>query len=975
MLGPLAVRADDGALVEVAGARLRTLLIVLALEPGRVVPTARLVDGIWGESPPARAVNAVQALVSRLRRVVPIESHPAGYQVVVETDVTQFERLVTAARSASDDEAAQILREALGLWRGPALMDVAESFAASTARLEELRLTALEDRIEADFRLGGIDLTDELSALVAEHPLRERLVGALMRALCAAGRPAEALTVYERARKALAETLGADPSPELSALHTSVLRGNGDKRTNLRAALTSFVGREADVAQVGKLVGEYRLTTLTGPGGSGKTRLATETARTVTGQLPDGVWLVELASVADVPKAVMTALGLRDLIELRHREMLLVLDNCEHVIDAAAALADRLLGECPRLRILATSREPLGITGEALWPVEPLTSSAAVRLLCDRARAVRPGFVMSEPVTRICHALDGMPLAIELAAARLRTMTAEQLAGRLDDRFRLLTGGSRTALPRHQTLRAVVDWSWDLLSDPERALLRRLAIFSGGATAEAAQRVCSAGEDLLTGLIDKSLLVSDGTRYRMLETIREYGLQRLDEAGEREQLRQAHAAYFAEFTETADPHLRRAEQRLWMDRFAADQDNIHAALRGAIAAGDAQTAVRLVAASGWYWCLTWWLGGHKAAGVDLAEEALAMQGADDETRATAYAICSLFDVNGNGDERRGADWLAAAQRLAKRRAHPVLRLIEPLGGLLWGTNLRGTDAQADASGDDDPWVRAMARIVRAGTLLNAGQPQEAEFALALREFRAIGERWGMSSALTSLAGLAAWRGDLAAAVSYFEQAVAVVTEIVDSKDVWQIRLQLAHVRWLHGDKDGSAAAIAEIERDTNVPDALVALAYTKSAIARWAGDPGTARLELARAEALSRDMATNWLFRAMVASSRGYLNDSGDDHADALAWALRANNAPMIAQILVGVADSALRQGKPHEAARLLAAGEAVRGMPDLSNPDVKRLTAATRAALSERDFAEATRRGQDATIATVRELTLGDAG
>ncbi|MFD6969568.1 BTAD domain-containing putative transcriptional regulator [Streptomyces sp. NPDC059949] len=599
MLGALEVRGEDGSGIGVGGTRLRALLILLSLEPGRVVASELLIDGIWQDDPPAGATNALQALVSRLRRALPgveVESHPAGYRLAVEpdaVDVVRFERLASAGRVAlarGPDAAARVLREALELWRGPALLDVAGSgfFRAPVTRLSELRMAALEDRIEADLRVGrGRELTGELTALVAEHPLREGLVGALMRSLVAAGRPAEALAVYGDAREALAEELGADPSPELSALHTAVLRGEvpagqpaapaparvpaaphpADARqqpqkpqqpqrtaipaptpTNLRAGLASFVGRDDDLAHVHALMDRFRLTTLTGPGGAGKTRLAVQSARPLLDRFPDGVWLVELAPLSaevDVPQAVWNALALRDQASatgdpldrlaaaLRTRTALLVLDNCEHLIGAAAELADRLLGECPGLGILATSREPLGLTGEALWPVRPLAlpprdadaeqamSYAAVRLLNDRAAAARSGFAVTEEtapaVTRICRALDGMPLAIELAAARLRTMSAEQLAARLDDRFRLLTGGARTAPRQHQTLRAVVDWSWELLTQAERALLRRLAAFPGGATVEAAEGVCAGGPvevdevlDLITSLADKSLLVTAG---------------------------------------------------------------------------------------------------------------------------------------------------------------------------------------------------------------------------------------------------------------------------------------------------------------------------------------------------------------------------------------------------------------------------------------------------------------------------------
>src|SRR5262249_3215107 len=401
--------------------------------------------------------------------------------------------------------------------------------------------------------------------------------------------------------------------------------------------------RDDAVVAVAGLVADYRLVTLTGPGGSGKTRLATETARSILDELPDGAWLVELAPVRagdELAQVALGAIGLRDqalpgggsggdsmdrlVAAVRERRTLLILDNCEHVIDAAAAFADRLLRDCRRLRVLATRREPLGITGEDVWHVEPLAlpvegastsdvvSSPAVRLLRDRAGAVRKDIGSDEhtlsAMVRICQALDGIPLAIELAAARLRTMSLDQLARRVDDGFRLLTGGSRTALPRHRTLGAVVDWSWDLLTEAERAVLRRLAVFSGGASLEAVERVCAdealAGQqvlDLLTALTEKSLLVADGEgtpRRRMLGSIRESAAQRLAEAGETELMRRAHLGYFTELAETAEPHLRRAEQLAWLAALTVEHDNISAALRGAVADGQAHEAMRLVAAAG-----------------------------------------------------------------------------------------------------------------------------------------------------------------------------------------------------------------------------------------------------------------------------------------------------------------------------------------------------------------------------------------
>src|SRR5215472_15907967 len=510
MLGPFEVRADDGVLADVPGARLRGLLIALALQPGHAVPKATLIDWIWGSRPPSEAANALQRLASRLRKALPeglIEGLTDGYRLRVEpdaVDAVRFERLVGQARNDGNPRRVRLLREALALWRGAPMQDVdlpdSAAFDAAVTRLEGLRLAATEDRFDAEVSLGhGAELVTELTDLVAAHPLRERLVAALMRALAAAGRDTDALLVYQRTREALADALGVDPSAELSALHVALLRGElgqreENRKTNLRAELTSFVGKDADVAAVRELIARHRLTTLIGPGGSGKTRLATETARTLLGDLPDGAWLVDLAAIGavkgegevggDVAQAALTALGLRDALlgaapsadaadgliaAIREREALLILDNCEHVIEAAAKFAHRVLGECRRLRILATSREPLGITGEALWPVEPLALpeeeaspgeielSPAVRLLRDRAGAVRRDLAVDthtlSTMARICRALDGMPLAIELAAARLRTMSVDQLADRLDDRFRLLTSGSRTALPRHKTLR------------------------------------------------------------------------------------------------------------------------------------------------------------------------------------------------------------------------------------------------------------------------------------------------------------------------------------------------------------------------------------------------------------------------------------------------------------------------------------------------------------------------------------------
>ncbi|WP_138957840.1 BTAD domain-containing putative transcriptional regulator [Streptomyces sp. YIM 121038] len=1065
MLGPLEVRTDDGVSADVPGARLRGLLVALALTPGQVVPKASLVDWIWGERPPADATNALQRLVSRLRKLLPdgaVEGQPDGYRLRVEpdaVDAVRFERLLGAGRARTEDASrrVRVLREALGLWRGAALQDVglqdSEACAAAAVRLEALRLTATEERVDAEIALGhGAELVTELTDLVAAHPVRERLVAALMRALVAAGRDSEALQAYQHAREALADALGVDPSPDLAALHVALLRGElgrderkreraeAGRRTNLRAELTTFVGKGGDVAAVRELVAEHRLTTLIGPGGAGKTRLATETARTLLDDVPDGAWLVELAAIGpegDVAQATLAALDLRDTLlgeaanaeptdrlvaAIRERDALLILDNCEHLIESAAVFAHRLLGECRRLRILATSREPLGITGEALWPVEPLAlpqpdadpgaiaSSPAVQLLRDRAGAVRRDLAADAAtlatMVRVCRALDGMPLAIELAAARLRTLSVEQLAHRLDDRFRLLTSGSRTALPRHKTLRAVVDWSWELLTEAERTVLRRLSVFAGGASLEAAERVCADHPDtaadtaaadgvgsvapeqvleLLTSLTEKSLLRAGGDgapRYRMLGTIKEYAGFRLAEAGEAESARRAHLAYCTELAETAEPHLRRAEQLEWLAVLRAEHDDIGAAMRGALAAGEAQAAMRLAAGAGWYW----WLSGHKTEGLELITAATETPGeVTDAYRATVYALGSMFVTSGLGDEHLAAEWIHQAYRFSRGAAaggqrHPAIGLVAPMERLL-----RAPDAFLPAwealLADEDPWVRALARLHLGKFRVvfgHKGQDADAYLERALTEFRALGERFGISFALSELAERMAVRGEFTTACAYYEEAVEVVTEVGAGEDVIRLRSRQAQLYWLLGDEAAGAAALAEAQRcaeGVTWPGALALLALAKAELARWDGRAEEARQHLDAVTAVLGREAEQASIRAVTHDLLAYLTDDLDEarahRATACAAASESGHAPLLAQVLVGVADLALRHDEYAQAARLLAAAADVRGLPDRSHPDVVRIERTARSRLGDARFAEAALEGAGTGWSRLVEVTL----
>ncbi|MEV8539477.1 BTAD domain-containing putative transcriptional regulator [Streptomyces sp. NPDC051572] len=669
ILGTTQALRPDGTPVPVGGARLRALLTVLALRPGKAVPASLLVDEVWGVDTPADATGALQALVGRLRRALgadAITSAESGYRLAAapdDIDLHRFERLTGEGLRALADgnpaKAAEVLDDALALWNGPALADLPDR-TAEAARWETRHLDARRARLTAAVSLGDADTAlPELTALCDTHPLDEPLQSLRLRALRATGRTAEALAAYEDVRQLLADRLGSDPGPELRALHGELLGlapapapststptpavAPFPRATpppgNLRARLTSFVGREADIDVIRGDLASARLVTLLGPGGAGKTRLSQEAAERVRDAARDGVWLAELAPVDDpdaVPTAVLTAVGARETVMYgagaeairaaggeRHddpvdrlaehcgsRRMLIVLDNCEHVVDAAARLVETLLERCPGLTVLATSREPLGVPGELLRPVEPLPDPVALRLLADRGAAARPGFSVEddpEACAEICRRLDGLPLAIELAAARLRMLTPRQIADRLDDRFRLLTSGSRTLLPRQQTLRAVVDWSWDLLDADERDVLTTLSVFAGGCDLAAAEAVCGpVAFETLGSLVDKSLVVAAPSgegemRYRLLETVAEYAGERLDEAGRRPRAERAHLTYYRELARTTDPLLRGPGQLAAVERLELEYENLRTALRHAVAERDEQEAICLVLSLVWYW--------------------------------------------------------------------------------------------------------------------------------------------------------------------------------------------------------------------------------------------------------------------------------------------------------------------------------------------------------------------------------------
>ena len=875
ILGPLEV-FSAGIPIEVGGPRHRKLLAYLLVNAGDAVSSERLINGLWGEDPPISARSILHVRISEIRnalragrgnRNAGIVTGHSGYQLQVEVDELdsrRFERLAGAgcqALARGDYVSANAkLHEALALWRGPPLPEVAdEPFAqGEIARLEALHLQALEDRLEADLALGRhAEIVAELEALVAEHPLRERFWCQLMLAHYRAGRQGDALQIYQAVRVLLVEQLGVEPGSELRRLHAAILDQDralelptpvpGDPPNNLPGQLATFIGREQELAEIRELLQKGRLVTLVGAGGVGKSRLALEAAMNSLLEFPGGTWLVELAPLTQpglVAQTVASVLGVREHPErllinliaehLATMDALLVLDNCEHLLDEAATLAQRLLQSCSGLSILATSRERLGITGELLRLVSGLAvpepdadevaevgDADASRLLVERAAAVRSGFRLDHhtagAVAQICRQLDGLPLAIELAAARINALDVEQIAARLGDRFRLLGQGERTALPRHRTLRGVVDWSYGLLSTGERRLFDRAAVFVGGFTLAAAEAVCAGPEEdedtaasLLSRLVDKSLILSEhtaaaGGRYRILETLRVYGLERLDERGETARVRDRHAAYFLSLAEMAGEALRGPEQVAWISRVEAEHGNFRAALQRSLDSGAAETAARL---AGSLYAL-WDLHGYYSEGRGWLAQVLA-PGDQLPAAVRARALlgsATLAVIQGDLEHAAGACEEAAA--LCREAGDPagLAHALQYLGlGAIFADDIDSAAALLEESLSSaqiagNGWLEAWALIFLAAAalardaygeaanlasacevaLLPAGDPECMAWALvagamanlsrgdhagaiaplreALEAFQGLGALWGLSIALFVTAQSAGARGD------------------------------------------------------------------------------------------------------------------------------------------------------------------------------------------------------------------------
>ncbi len=861
ILGPLRVHAA-GEEIPVPGAKRRALLAVLLLHHrDAVVSAERLIDELWGDDPPATAAKGLQVHVSELRRALgdgqPIVTRPTGYAIELTPgalDLDQFERHLDEARRlrAAGDlrAAADALRAALALFRGAPLADVEllGRAAAEAARLDGVRLAALEDRLELDLLLGEhAAAIPELEALVAQHPYREQLHAHLMLALYRAGRQADALDAFRAARSVLVEELGLEPGPELQRLEAAVLAQDPALELEppprppprapavaLPARAAGLVGREAELDAVAALLRDpaMRLVTVLGPGGVGKTRLALELAHRLAGEFRDGARFVPLA-------AIDTRERLEQEIELDDAgvELLLVLDNFEQLVDAAPVVAD-LLARAPGVTALVTSQAALRLSGEHEVPLAPLAVDAAVELFVLRARALDGA---DEAIVEICARLDGLPLAIELAAARTRLLSPAAILERLGRRLDLLTGGPRDAPARQRTLRAAIEWSHDLLEERERALFAQLAVFAGGWSLEGTEAVAGDVLDELESLVDRSLVVRAGERFGMLETVHEFARERLNDSSEADAVAARHAAWALTLAEAAESALEGADQSAWLRRLDAERENLRAAAEWAAATGDAETAQRL---SGSLWRF-WIARGAVPEGRRLVEAARAAGPASATAGARALnAAGVLAGAAGDHDAARAAFTGAlACAREAGDRAREA-RVVANLGVLdVFASDYASAQTRYEEAASI--WrelgnVRGLSVVIQNLAIVYEGRGDLDRAATLLEESielaRSAANPAHIASTLHVLGSLLARRGDAAAAVPLVRESLELSHAAGEGVATVECLETLAGVAARAGDAVtgatllGAAEAYRETTGAVRQPDELPAVDATVAAL-------------------------------------------------------------------------------------------------------------------------------------------------
>jgi len=968
LLGPFIARLDGAPLPHLRSRKGQWLIALLTLQAGREVDRVWLAGTLWPESDAPQALGSLRKSLKDLRRAFGQEAGrlyaPTPRRLCLdlagaEVDVGAFDAAI-----AQGDLPA--LEQAVALYRGPLLQGCVEPWVLPERLAREEAYLQARETLAARALADGDAATAErhLRQAIAVDPLRESAQRALMQALAEGGNQAAAVQVYRDLRLLLHRELNEAPDPETTALFQSLRAGSSpvdrrsrvalaaggsDRRHNLPLQLTRFIGREREMAQVRNLLDTNRLVMLTGPGGCGKTRLALQVAGDRVDCVAGGVWLVELAPLAEpalLLQAVASALGVREepgqalvatlTAALRDRELLLMLDNCEHLVEGCARLVEGLLQACPRLRLLATSRETLGIPGESCYrtpslslpdvrqlpPLEQLAEYEAIQLFLERAQKVMPGFRLTKAnalaVAQVCARLDGIPLAIELAAARVRALPVEEIAGRLDDRFSLLTGGSRTALPRHRTLRACIDWSYDLLSEPERVLLRRLSVFSGGSTLEAVEGICTdarsasldgaalslpaEGEcrvedrnvlDLLTALVDRSLVIYEapggGARYQLLETVRQYSRDRLLEAGEETVLRGRHRDFFLRLAEKAELELRGAKQLVWLERLEAEHDNMRAALAWCLdqppgnsgaetvttQADDPERSIRnrqleygLRLAGALF--DFWYIRGQLGEGERWLERALAMSGRLGRVKERAKAMYGAGRLA----------WRKGNHAVARSHLQESVTIWRELGdrqALAYSLTFLGLAIQ---SLDEPETVRLLQeegiRLFRElgdryGLALALYLTDENEESLRL--FRGIGNLWGTALTLASLARLASDKADYRAAQSQYEQVLALFREVGDRWRIAHTLADLGDIAWYRGDYSRAEALFQEslaLNRNVGNRDGTAWVLRDLGHVAREQGDYERARSFYEQSLEVGRELDYRWCI-ADAFQGLGYL--------------------------------------------------------------------------------------------------------